>query len=341
MKHAMIYLDHAATAPILPQVRAVVIRAMEDWANPSSQHAAGRRARAALEDARRRVARALDWRGEVIFTSGATEALALGWHGAQALRRVASSVEHAAVGRLAEAGALVPVDGRGLVSPDALPAADLMAIQQVNNETGVIQPCAALGAAIRARGAIWLADCAQGAGKIALPDADMVAIAGHKFGAPPGVGALLVRSLGMLAPSGGQERGYRPGTENLPLIMGLAAALEADRGWIAQAAALRAWFEGEMRGLGAEIMGEGAERIPAIGTYRLPGVNATAVLIRADMAGVAISSGAACSSGSLKPSPTILAMGRSEAEAREVFRVSIGRDTTQGDLEALLKVLRR
>ena len=341
MTRQTIYLDHAATAPVLPQVREVVARAMEDWANPSSQHTAGRRARAALEDARRRVARALDWQGEVIFTSGASEALALGWHGAQALRRVASSVEHAAVGRLAEGGALVPVDARGLVDAQGLPAADLVAIQQVNNETGVIQDCAALGAAVAERGAVWLADCAQGAGKIALPEADMVAIAGHKFGAPPGVGALLVRSLGLISPSGGQERGYRPGTENVPYILGLAEALEADRGWIAGAAQLRAWFEGEMRALGAEIMGEGAQRIPTIGAYRLPGVNATSVLIRADMAGVAISSGAACSSGSLKPSPTILAMGRSEAEAREVFRVSIGRGTTQEELEALLKVLRR
>lgn len=341
MTRPMIYLDHAATAPILPHVREVVAGAMAQWANPSSQHAAGRRARAALEDARARVARALDWPGEVIFTSGATEALALGWHGAQALRRAASSVEHAAVARLAEGGKLIPVDGRGLVDLAALPAADLIAIQQVNNETGVIQPCGPLGEAIRARGAVWLADAAQGAGKIALPDADMVAVAGHKFGAPPGVGALLVRSLGLISPRGGQERGYRPGTENVPSILGLAAALEADRGWLAQAADLRAWFEGEMRALGAEIMGEGAERIPTIGAYRLPGVNATAVLIRADMAGVAISSGAACSSGSLKPSPTILAMGRSEAEAREVFRVSIGRDTTQDDLEALLMVLRR
>ena len=341
MTRQTIYLDHAATAPVLPQVREVVARAMEDWANPSSQHTAGRRARAALEDARRRVARALDWQGEVIFTSGASEALALGWHGAQALRRVASSVEHAAVGRLAEGGALVPVDARGLVDAQSLPPADLVAIQQVNNETGVIQDCAALGAAVAERGAVWLADCAQGAGKIALPEADMVAIAGHKFGAPPGVGALLVRSLGLISPSGGQERGYRPGTENVPYILGLAEALEADRGWIAGAAQLRAWFEGEMRALGAEIMGEGAQRIPTIGAYRLPGVNATSVLIRADMAGVAISSGAACSSGSLKPSPTILAMGRSEAEAREVFRVSIGRGTAQEDLEALLKVLRR
>ena len=341
MTRPTIYLDHAATAPILPEVRAVVMRAMEEWANPSSQHGAGRRARAALEDARGRVARALNWPGEVIFTSGASEALALGWGQSQALRRVASAVEHAAVRRLAEGGVLLPVDGRGMVDPQDLPAADLVAVQQVNNETGVIQDCAALAAAVAARGAVWLADCAQGAGKIALPDADMIAVSGHKFGAPPGVGALLVRSLGLLSPSGGQERGYRPGTENLPSILGMALALEAERDWITQAAQLRAWFEGELRGLGAEIMGEGAERIPTIGAYRLPGVNATSVLIRADMAGVAISSGAACSSGSLKPSPTIVAMGRSEAEAREVFRVSIGQGTTQEDLEALLKVLRR
>jgi cysteine desulfurase len=341
MKRPTIYLDHAATTPVLPQVAQVVMEAFGQWANPSSQHAAGRKARAALEEARARVAKALDWDGEVIFTSGASEALALGWGRSQALRRLASGVEHAAVSRLAEGSVPVPVNALGLVECDALPAADLIAVQQVNNETGVIQHGAALGEAIHARGAVWLADCAQGAGKIALPPADMVAIAGHKFGAPVGVGALLVRSLGLLSPSGGQERGYRGGTENLPLILGLAEALEADRGWLADAATLRAWFEGEMRDLGAQIIAEGAERIPTIGGYRLPGRNATQVLIRADMAGIAISSGAACSSGSIKPSPTLLAMGYSEGEAREVFRVSIGRETQRCDLEALLDVLRK
>lgn len=333
-----IYLDHAATTPILPEAQAAVSEAMRDWANPSSQHAPGRAARARLEAARERVKQALDWPGEVIFTSGASEALAIGYTRAQALRRAASLVEHPALARLAEGDAMIPVDRLGRVDPAALPSADLIAVQQVNNETGVIQP--ALGEAVRAKGAVWLADCAQGAGKLSLPDAEMIVIAGHKIGAPPGVGALLLRQFGLIQPSGGQERGYRGGTENLPYILGLAAALEVDRAWLLKAAVLRGWFEDEIREMGGEVIGEGAERIATIGAYRLPGVNATTVLIRADMAGIAISAGSACSSGSLKPSPVILAMGRSEEEAREVFRVSLGRTTTREDLEALLKVLR-
>lgn len=338
MPKSTIYLDHAATTPILPQVRDAIGEGLREWANPSSQHGSGRTARAQLEAARERVKQALNWPGEVIFTGGASEALAIGYTRAQALRRAASSVEHPAVARLAERDAVIPVDRLGRVDPGALPSVDLIAVQQVNNETGVIHP--ALGEAIRAKGAVWLADCAQGAGKLSLPDADMIAIAGHKVGAPPGVGALLVRSFGLIQPSGGQERGYRAGTENLPYIMGLATALEADRSWLLSAAVLRGWFEDEIRYMGGEVIGEGAERIATIGAYRLPGVNATTVLIRADMAGIAISAGSACSSGSLKPSPVILAMGRSEEEAREVFRVSIGRDTTRDNLAALLKVLR-
>lgn len=334
-----IYLDHAATTPILPQAREALLRGLDLWANPSSPHGAGRGARAALEDARERVKAALGWDGEVIFTSGASEALAIGWGRSQALRKYASAVEHPALARLAE-GDPVAVDARGLVDPAALPAADLIAVQQVNNETGVVQDSAALGEAIHARGALWLADCAQGAGKLALPDADMVVVSGHKLGAPVGVGALLLGSLGLIAPDGGQERGYRAGTENLPAVLALAAALEAPRDWLDEAADLRAWFEGEMKDLGAQVIGEGAQRLPTIGAYRMAGVQATTALIRADMAGIAISSGSACSSGSMKPSKVLLAMGYTESEAREAIRVSIGRETKRGDLEALLAVLK-
>ena len=335
-----IYLDHAATTPILPEAREAMLRGFDFWANPSSPHGAGRAARAALEDARERVKAALGWQGEVIFTSGASEALAIGWTRSQAWRKFASAVEHPALGRLVEGGEALAVDRRGLVDPAALPAADLIAIQQVNNETGVVQPCAALGEAIHAQGALWLADCAQGAGKLALPDGDMAVVSGHKLGAPVGVGALLVRSLGLIAPDGGQERGYRAGTENLPAVLALAAALEAPRDWLDEAAVLRAWFEGEIKDLGAQVIGEGAERLPTIGAYRMAGVQATTALIRADMTGIAISSGSACSSGSMKPSKVLLAMGYSENEAREAIRVSIGRETRRGDLEALLAVLK-
>ena len=332
------YLDFAATAPVLPEVRAAIDDALGRWANPSSLHAAGRAAQAALEDARGRVAAALGWDGTVLFTSGVTEALALAWHCSRGTRKFASATEHPAM--LRHAGdSLIPVDGNGLVDPGALPEADLVAVMQVNNETGVIQPLADIAEAVHARGGLLLADCAQAAGKLPLPSADFCVIAGHKLGGPPGVGALLVRDLGTLAPMGGQERGYRPGTENLPYIVGLATALEVERGWVEGAAALRQWFEGEVRAIGGEVIAEGAPRVPTIGAYRLPGKLAQVVLIRADSAGVAISAGSACSSGSLKPSPVLMAMGMSEAQAREVFRVSIGRGTTRDHLAALLRVL--
>ena len=350
-----IYLDFAATTPVLPKVREAIAEAMTEaagrWANPSSQHAGGRAARAALEDARARVASALGWGGEIVFTSGATEALAIGWGRATAngasLRKFASAAEHPALLRLAEAEAgagSIAVDAGGLVSPDAFPPADLIAVQQVNNETGVIQPLAQIAAAARAQGSILLADCAQGAGKLPLPDADLIAIAGHKLGAPPGIGALLVRDFSLLSPAGGQERGYRPGTENLPYIVGLATALETAReegdGWLAVAGGLRAYLEAEMRALGAEVIAPEAPRLATIGAYRLPGVNASVPLIRCDAAGIAISAGSACSSGSMKPSATLMAMGMGEVAAREVFRVSIGRTTTRDDVDALLEVMR-
>ena len=336
---AAIYLDHAATAPVLPEVREVVADALARWANPSSVHAAGRAARAALEDARDRVAGALGWSGTVIFTGSATEALALGWSAGKGSVRLAAAVEHTAVLRHGGA-ALVPVDANGLIDPDALPHADLLAVQQVNNETGVIQPLDRIAQAVHAVGGLLLADCAQGATKLPLPDADLIAIAGHKVGAPPGIGALLVRNLALLTPSGGQERGYRPGTENLPYILGLATALEADRGWLAGAEDLREWLEQELRGLGLEVIAADAPRVPTLGAYRLPGTAATTLLIRCDMARIAISAGSACASGSISPSHVMRAMGMDEAAAREVFRVSIGRDTTRGELEALLAVVR-
>jgi cysteine desulfurase len=339
MSHEPIYLDFAATCPVLPVVREAIAEGLARWANPSSVHAAGRAARTALEAARGQVADALGWRHDVIFTGCASEALTIGWQASRGALKFAAATEHTAVLRHA-GSAIIPVNDAGLVDPEQLPEADLVAVQQVNNETGVIQPLAAIAERVRARGGVLLADCAQGVGKIALPDADLIALAGHKLGAPPGIGALLVKDLGLLTPTGGQERGYRPGTENLPYILGLAAALQADCGWLAQAAALRAWWETQWRDLNGEVIAETAPRLPTIGAYRLAGVNASTLLIRADAKGIAISAGSACSSGSIKPSHVMTAMGLSEAAAREVFRVSIGRTTTRGDLAALLAVVR-
>lgn len=326
-----LYLDHAATTPMLPQAKAAMVDAMERWANPSSPHADGRAARAALEDARRRIAVALDWPGHVIFTSGASEAIAIAMARARAARIVTSSVEHDAVLRVTADAERLAVDEHGRVDPAAArwDGDDLVAIQHVNNETGVIQPIER----IDRHGAILFVDCAQSAGKWPLPQADMIAISGHKFGGPPGVGALLVRDLALLDASGGQEQGYRAGTENLPGVMAMAAALEARTDWIGPAAMLRAQLDAGIENGGGRIVARDAPRLPTIASYRMPGMSARAQLIQFDLAGISVSAGSACSSGSLKTSHVLHAMGWDDASAGEVVRVSFGPATSVADVE--------
>ncbi|MEC3949695.1 cysteine desulfurase family protein [Sphingobium sp. HWE2-09] len=359
-----LYLDHAATTPMLPAAQAAMVEAMANWANPSSPHADGRAARAALEDARARIVAALGWTGHVLFTSGASEAIAIGLTRAKAGRIVTSPVEHDAVLRVTKDAERLAVDRNGLVlsprhsresgnpsptpSPDAAPEIDprlrgdddrgegraLLAIQHVNNETGVIQPLDA----IARNGAILFADCAQSAGKLPLPDADMIAISAHKFGGPPGIGALLIRDLALIEPSGGQEQGYRAGTENLPAILAMAAALEARENWPPRAAQMRARLDAGIEAAGGIIVARNAPRLPTIASYRMPGLSARAQLIQFDMAGISVSAGSACSSGSLKTSHVLGAMGWDEDVASQVVRVSFGPQTCDSDMDRFLAV---
>lgn len=340
-----IYLDHAATTPLLPEALAAMQEGWRIWANPSSPHAAGRAARAALETARARLKVALGWDGEVIFTSGASEALAIATKyvspGKQN-KNITSAVEHEAVLRLTPDAVRVGVDSNGMVNISYLdqvfnagePA--LLAVQQVNSETGVMQDLAQVAALAKSKNALLLVDAAQGAGKLPLPQADMIALSAHKFGGPVGIGALLVRSYGLLQPSGGQERGYRAGTEPLPLVLGMAAALEAGNDWLKSASALRKSLESQLVDLGGEVIVGDAARSPTIGAYRMPGKSSAAQLIRFDGAGIAVSAGSACSSGSLKPSHVLTAMGY--AHPGEVIRVSIGRETTEADIARFVAV---
>ncbi|OYW83151.1 MAG: hypothetical protein B7Z20_12960 [Sphingobium sp. 32-64-5] len=194
-----------------------------------------------------------------------------------------------------------------------------------------------LAARIHRDGGWLLCDCAQSAGKIDLPvAADMIAISACKFGGAPGVGALLVRDLTRIHPGGGQEQGYRGGTENLPGVLAMAAALEESRDWVAEAARLRLLLDAAIRVGGGEIVADGAERLPTIASYRMPGQAARAQLIRFDMAGIAVSAGSACSSGTLKTSPVLKAMGWDDKAADEVVRVSFGRSTTQAQVERFI-----
>jgi cysteine desulfurase len=336
-----LYLDHAATTRILPEAAAAVADGMARWANPSSPHAEGRAARAALEEARARIAGAYDWKGEILFTSGASESLGIALARSVADRCLISAVEHDSVIRAAANAAVVPVDSSGLVDVQALDAAlampgrALVAIQWANSETGVRQPIAALAARIKAAGGLFLVDAAQmpaGADADVAAHADFIAISAHKRGGPPGIGALLVRDLGTLLPSGGQERGYRPGTENLPGALGFAAALESPED-IAVMATLRARLDDAIARSGGDVVAGGQQRHPAIGSYRMRGLAATTQLIRFDMAGIAVSAGSACSSGSMKPSHVLGAMGWSVEASREVVRVSFGRMTTASDID--------
>ena len=336
-----IYLDHAATTRMVPSAVAAVSAAMADWANPSSPHAAGRAARAALEEARARIAAANGWGGETILTSGASEALAIALGRGTAARRLISAVEHDAVIRAGgDDACIVPVDANGVI--DLATLADLVAgeraivaVQWCNSETGVRQPISEIARIVHAAGSLLLVDAAQmppGADPDVAQHADFVALSGHKRGGPPGIGALLVRDFAMLAPTGGQERGYRAGTENLPAACGFAAAL-AEPEDIAAMAALRARLDDAIVRSGGQVVAADAPRHPAIGSYRMAGLAAATQLIRFDMAGIAVSAGSACSSGSMKPSHVLGAMGWSVAASREVVRVSFGRDTNAAHID--------
>lgn len=331
-----IYLDHAATTPVIPAAREAMAEAMARWANPSSPHAEGRAARAALEDARGRIAAALGWDGEVILTSGASEAIALALRGGKA---IASTVEHDAV--LAAAGPeRLPVDSSGDVEVGAINRPERYAVQSVNNETGVIQPLAEVSQAIEAAGGTWFADCSQSVGKMSMPKAHIIAVSAHKLGGPPGIGALLVRDLAMLTPTGGQEQGYRRGTENLPATLGFAAALEADFSWLKNAWDMRLILDAAVEQSGGEVVAKSNIRLPTIASYRMPGIAASSQLINFDMAGIAVSAGSACSSGTLKTSHVLGAMGWDEKAASEVIRVSFGPETDEAEIARFIEVWR-
>jgi len=346
-----IYLDHAATTPLRPEARAAMDEGFATWANPSSPHAEGRRARAALEDARERVRAALGWEGEVIFTSGASEAAALALDAVNAVHDVASAVEHDAVLRGDQPEWTLPVRADGAADlmalsaesrPSELLAGDaenrsLVAVQHVNSETGNRQHIGFAAEVVHDNGGLLLVDCAQSAGKFELPRmADLAIVSAHKFGGPVGVGALLVKDYSLLHPSGGQERGYRRGTENVPGVLAMAAALEAcGEPYIdPQVLAPLDAFASEIRAAGGEWLSDRlADPTPYIRAVAMPGLSAQAQLMRFDMAGIAISQGAACSSGTMKRSHVLTAMGVPDDIADRTIRVSFGWTTTRAEVE--------
>ena len=342
-----LYLDHAATTPVLPEARAALQRGLEAWANPSSPHAEGRASRALLEEARSTIAEVLGWRHDVIFTSGASEAIETVGCRARVPGRAHSATEHSIVPyAMGSSSKVIPVGRDGQVDEAALNAVlaegpALVAIQHVNNETGIIQPLDRLAALIREAGSLLLADCAQSAGKLPLPDADFIAACAHKLGGPPGIGVLLVRDLATLAAVGGQEKGYRRGTQDAPNALAFAAALSARPYNLDRLAALRARLETGVKNSEGFVIGETAPRISTIGAISLPSASNASLLVQFDLAGIAVSAGSACSSGAMKGSAVLTAMGIPPEIAGGALRISFGPDTNEADVDRFLGEWRR
>ena len=337
-----IFLDHAATTHVLPEARAAMERGFDAWANPSSPHAEGRKARALLEEARTALAEALGWRHDAIFTSGASEAVEMVAARVRIAARAHGATEHAIVPHaMGSESTVIPVGSDGLIDEAALDAIlargpTLIAIQQVNNETGILQPLDRLAPRIREAGSLLLADCAQSAGKAPLPDADFIALSAHKLGGPPGVGALLVRDLATLDPVGGQEKGYRRGTQDAPGALAFAAALNAKPYDMERLAALRARLDDGVRAEGGVVIGKDSPRLPTIGAAALPGASSASLLVQFDLAGIAVSAGSACSSGKMKESAVLAAMGVAPDVAGGFLRISFGPATSEAEVDAFL-----
>jgi cysteine desulfurase len=329
--------------------------------NPSSVHAEGRIARRLIEEAREHVAALVGAEPRnVVFTSGGTEANMLALAPASARDRLlVSAIEHPSVlagGRFpAAAVERLPVDADGEVVLEALErrlvalgGRALVSVMLANNETGVVQPVSQAARLVHAAGSLLHVDAVQGCGRIPFDinalKADLVTISGHKIGAPKGVGALVRRDASVPFPAplitgGGQERGVRAGTENVAALAGFGAAATAARASLAadgaRMAALRDRLEEELRAATPEVIifGAGTERLPNTTLFAVPGMKAETAVIAFDLEGIAVSSGAACSSGKVQPSHVLAAMGVSPSLARAAVRVSLGPTTAEFDLE--------
>jgi cysteine desulfurase len=364
------YLDWNAGAPLRPEARAAMLAALDVVGNPSSPHTEGRRVRAIVEDAREEVAALVGARpAEVVFTSGATEAnnavLGGGWRTV-----LLAGIEHDSVlapaRNLARDGRTRLVDlavnaggrieaenvaGRACEAAGNGPA--LLSLQLASNETGVVQPVTAAAEAARSQGLAVHTDAVQAAGRLAVDlralGVDYLSLSAHKIGGPKGVGALVIRdgaALPAFIAGGGQERRRRAGTENVPAIAGFGAAARAaarDVEAMERVQALRDRVEAEILAVtpSAVVIGAGTERLPNTTSVALPGASAETLVIALDLAGVAVSAGAACSSGKVGASHVLEAMGLEPALARAAIRVSLGWGSTEGDVAAFAEAWAR
>ena len=357
MGEAPVYLDYNATAPIRREAATAVNEALRSGGNPSSVHGAGRRARAIVEEARACVAALVGMPADtIVFTSGGTEANNQAIAAGAAPRRlVTSAIEHDSVRAAARASGVpvteVAVDGDGVVALDSLevvlgcnPQPAFVSVMLANNETGVVQPVAEAARIAHRNGAMVHCDAVQAAGRVAIDmaalDCDLLTISAHKLGGPAGVGALVVApelDFGPLIHGGGQERGRRAGTENLAGIAGFgAAAAAADLSAMPGIAALRDGLErriAALAGADAAFYGDHAGRVANTSTVGMAGVAAETQVIAFDLAGIAVSAGAACSSGKIERSHVLEAMGVPAERARCAIRVSLGCGTVTADVD--------
>lgn len=365
------YLDYNATAPLRPEARAALVAALEEFGNPSSIHAEGRAARAIVEEARRDVAELVGVSARrVVFTSGGTEAanslLTPHWTAPGRAtpwpRLIVAAGEHPCVLRghrfPVEAVEIARLDTRGRIDLGALEAMlagppAMLALQGANNETGVVQPVAEAAALVHARGGFVVGDMVQVAGRAALNaawGADVIFVSAHKIGGPKGVGAWIAVAEGLhlvepLPRGGGQERGARAGTENVPGIAGFGAAARAARIALMSEAqrltAMRENLEARLLAIApdAVIFGAGALRLPNTLCFAIPGHSASHLLMRLDLDGVAASSGSACSSGKVARSHVLTAMGVAPELAEGAVRLSLGWASRAEDIEHFARAL--
>ena len=369
-----VYLDNNASAPVRPEAISAMIEVLSgNCGNPSAIHASGRAAHRLLEDARTFVAQELNMpSARLVFTGGGSEAIALGVLSvADAVPNgefVVSSIEHEAMRRSVEESGrpshVLPVDGDGVLCLDALRAAlgdvqdrgatPLVAVMSASNITGVRQPLDRLSELVQAAGGYLLVDAIQSLGKETIDfgalAADVVCVSGHKFGAPQGIGALAtsdrVRPVARVW-GGGQERGFRAGTQGVALVAAMRAALEAAierrNEESIRVSQFRSRFEAALRALrdDVDVLGADASRMGHVSAFSLPGRTGQQVTIALDLAGVEVSAGSACTSGKLTPNQVATAMGRTEATARGLVRVSFGWKNTQQDLDKAITALGR
>ncbi len=363
------YLDNNATTPVLPAVLDAMLPFYgEQFGNASSIHHHGQQTRAAVENAREQVARLLACRSaEVVFTSGGTEAdnLAIFGIAKPGNHIITSTIEHSAVGnsckRLEELGCEItrlPVDGSGRIDLDDLRRSirkntSLITIMTANNETGVLQDVEGIGRIAAEADVYFHTDAVQAAGKVLLDvnaiGCDLLSISGHKLHAPQGTGALYVRKGTLLQPmlyGGRHERSRRPGTENVPGIVGLGRAVELARegftnGAVDRIREMRDRLENTVLAQieSTRVNSRSARRVPNTSSIQFDFIEGEALVIALDLKGVAVSTGAACSSGAIEPSHVLTAMGLSPDQARASLRFSLGKQTTAGDIDLLLSIL--